>query len=39
MINKANGATRFQNPKTGKSIVIDDKTYELIQVGGENFKW
>ena len=39
MINKANGATRFQNPKTGKSIVIDDKTYELIHVGGENFKW
>ncbi|MBR6064201.1 MAG: hypothetical protein IKP54_08625, partial [Bacteroidales bacterium] len=34
-----NGATRFQNKETGKSVVIDNKTYELLQVGGEGFKW
>ena len=38
-IHPKNGATRFQNKETGKSVVIDNKTYELLQVGGEGFKW
>jgi len=39
MVNKANGATRYVHPATGKSIVIDDVTKELLHVGGEGFKY
>jgi hypothetical protein len=37
--NKANGnpATRYVNPTTGKSVVIDNVTKSVIQVGGDNF--
>ncbi len=40
-INKANGgpATRYINPQTGKSVVIDDVTNEVIQVGGQDFSF
>ncbi len=40
-INKANGnpATRYVNPQTGKSVIIDDVTNEVIQVGGRNFSF
>ena len=40
-INKANGgpATRYINPQTGKSVVIDDMTNEVIQVGGRDFNF
>ena len=38
-IHPENGATRFENLETGKSVVIDNKTYELIQVGDKGFKW
>lgn len=38
-VNKGNGATRYVHPETGKSVVIDDITKELLQVGGEGFKW
>lgn len=40
-INKANGdpATRYVNPQTGKSVVIDEITNEVIQVGGQDFSF
>jgi len=39
MINKENPATRYVHPETGKSVVIDDITGEIIHVGGQNFKY
>ncbi len=39
MVNKANGATRYVHPATGKSVVIDNVTKELLHVGGEGFKY
>jgi RHS repeat-associated protein len=38
-INKATGgaATRYVNPTTGQSVVIDNTTNEVIQVGGRDF--
>jgi RHS repeat-associated protein len=38
-VHPLNGATRFENLQNGKSVVIDNKTYELLQVGGNGFKW
>jgi hypothetical protein len=38
-VNKANGATRYVHPTTGKSVVVDNVTKELLQVGGPGFKW
>ena len=40
-VNKANGnpATRYVNPDTGQSVVIDDVTGQLIHVGGPGFKY
>jgi hypothetical protein len=37
--NKANGnpATRYVNPTTGKSVVIDNVTNSVVQVGGDDF--
>lgn len=32
-------ATRYVHPRTGKSIVIDNKTNEIFHVGGEGFKY
>lgn len=32
-------ATRYVHPRTGKSIVIDNKTNEIFHVGGEWFKY
>ncbi|MDD7422401.1 MAG: colicin E5-related ribonuclease, partial [Campylobacter hominis] len=32
-------ATRYVHPKTGKSIVIDNKTNEIFHVSGEGFKY
>ncbi len=39
--NKANGnpATRYVHPKNGKSVVVDDVTNEVIQVGGPGFRF
>ena len=37
MINKANSATRYVNPATGRSVVMDDVTKEAIHVGGDGF--
>lgn len=38
-VNKATGApaTRYENPTTGRSVVIHDTTNEVMQVGREDF--
>ena len=36
-IHPANGATRYVHPSTGRSVVLDDATSEVIQVGGNGF--
>ena len=36
-INPAHGATRYVHPTTGRSIVLDDATGEVIHVGGDGF--
>lgn len=33
----ANGATRYIHPVTGRSVVRDDTTGEVIHVGGDDF--
>ena len=35
-INPANGATRYVHPTTGRSVVLDDATGEVIHVGGDD---
>jgi RHS repeat-associated protein len=39
MVNKTNGATRYVHPTTGKSVVVDNVTKELLHVGGVGFKY
>jgi hypothetical protein len=39
MVNPGNPAWRYVNPTTGRSVVIDDVTKEVIHVGGDNFKY
>jgi hypothetical protein len=36
-INPSNPATRFVHPVTGRSVVIDDVTHEVLHVGGDGF--
>jgi hypothetical protein len=38
-VNPANGATRYINPSTGRSVVLDNVTGEVIHVGGNGFKY
>lgn len=38
-VNPANGATRFVNPTTGQSVVIDNVTQEVLHVGGPGFRY
>ncbi len=40
-VNKATGnlSTRYINPNTGQSVVVDGKTKEVIHVGGSGFKY
>lgn len=38
-LNPGNGATRFEHPQTGRSLVIDNKTGQVIHVGGNGFKY
>jgi RHS repeat-associated protein len=38
-INPANGATRYVNPTTGRSVVIDNLTQEVLHVGGDGFQY
>ena len=39
LVNKGNSATRYVHPQTGRSVVIDDVTGEVIHVGGDGFKY
>ena len=36
-INPGNSATRYVHPTTGRSVVIDDFTHEIIHIGGDGF--
>jgi RHS repeat-associated protein len=38
-VNPSNGATRFVNPDTGRSVVTDNQTGQVIHVGGDGFKY
>jgi hypothetical protein len=38
-VNKGNAATRYVHPETGRSVVVDDETREVIHVGGAAFKY
>ena len=40
-VNRATGgpATRYINPSTGQSVIIDDTTHEVIHVGGPGFEF
>lgn len=35
----ANGATRYVHPVTGRSVVIDNTTNEVLHVGGDGFDY
>jgi hypothetical protein len=37
LVNSANKATRYVHPTTGRSVVVDDITNEVIHVGGDGF--
>jgi hypothetical protein len=37
LVNPGNSATRYIHPVTGRSIVVDDATEEVIHVGGDGF--
>ncbi len=39
LVNKANLAIRYVNPTTGRSVVLDNVTKEVLQVGGNGFVW
>ncbi len=36
-VNPANSASRYVHPKTGRSVVIDENTREVLHVGGDGF--
>ncbi|HMN41861.1 MAG TPA: colicin E5-related ribonuclease [Phycisphaerales bacterium] len=38
-LNPSNSATRYVHPTTGRSVVVDDVTYEVFHIGGDNFKY
>lgn len=38
-VNKGNPATRYVHPKTGRSVVQDNVTKEVIHVGGDGYKY
>jgi hypothetical protein len=37
LVNPANAATRYVHPTTGRSVVIDHVTWEVIHVGADGF--
>lgn len=39
MINSGNAATRYVHPQTGRSVVVDNVTKEVLHVGGDGFKY
>ena len=38
-VNAGNTATKYINPTTGRSVVIDDVTREVLHVGKTGFKY
>jgi hypothetical protein len=36
-VNPGNAATRYVHPTTGRSVVVDNVTAEVIHVGGDGF--
>lgn len=38
-VNPANTATRYVHPATGRSVVVDDVTKEVLHIGGDGFKY
>jgi Colicin E5 ribonuclease domain len=36
-VNPGNAATRYVHSRTGRSVVVDDVTGEVIHVGGDGF--
>ena len=38
-VNPGNTATRYVHPTTGRSVVVDDATGEVLHVGGDGFKY
>ena len=36
-VNPANAATRYVHPTTGRSVVVDNITQEVIHIGGDGF--
>lgn len=38
-VNPANTATRYVHPTTGRSVVVDDVTKEVLHVGGDGFDY
>ena len=36
-VNAASAATRYVHPTTGRSVVVDDVTMEVIHVEGDGF--
>ena len=39
LVNKGNAATRYVHPETGRSVVVDNVTKEIIHIGGDGFKY
>jgi hypothetical protein len=38
-VNSGNTATRYIHPTTGRSVVVDDVTHEVLHVGGDGFRY
>lgn len=36
-VNPNNSATRFVHPVTGRSVVMDDVTFEILHIGGDGY--
>lgn len=39
LIRPENSAVRYVHPTTGRSVVIDEVTREVLHVGGDDFKY
>jgi hypothetical protein len=39
LVNPGNSATRYVNPETGRSVVLDNATKEVIHIGGSGYKY
>jgi hypothetical protein len=38
-VNPGNTATRYVSARTGKSVVVDDQTGEILHVGGPGYQY